>query len=64
MPSKRELFEAPTTLTAFCENIILPNMGLRTFEEDLFEEDGGEFLRRDLDSGGAFVDSPFVQDGD
>jgi exportin-2 (importin alpha re-exporter) len=55
MPSKRALFEAPATLTAFCENIILPNMGLRTFEEELFEEDGGEFLRRDLDSGGTSI---------
>ncbi|GAA5820705.1 hypothetical protein JCM11251_003120 [Rhodosporidiobolus azoricus] len=50
MPSQRALFEAQQTLEAFCEKIVLPNMTLRTFEEDLFEEDPAEYVRRDLES--------------
>lgn len=50
MPSQRALFEAQTTLEAFCEKIVLPNMALRTFEEEMFEDDPAEFVRRDLDS--------------
>jgi hypothetical protein len=29
MGSHREMFASPETLTAFCEKIILPNMGMR-----------------------------------
>ncbi|GAA5939353.1 importin-alpha export receptor [Sporobolomyces koalae] len=50
MPSQRSLFEAQSTLEAFCEKIVLPNMTLRTFEEELFEDDPAEYVRRDLDS--------------
>ncbi|GAA5999813.1 hypothetical protein JCM10207_005923 [Rhodosporidiobolus poonsookiae] len=50
MPSQRALFESQQTLEAFCEKIVLPNMTLRTFEEDLFEEDPAEYVRRDLES--------------
>ncbi|GAA6061481.1 hypothetical protein JCM10212_002560 [Sporobolomyces blumeae] len=50
MPSQRSLFEAQQTLEAFCEKIVLPNMTLRTFEEELFEDDPAEYVRRDLES--------------
>ncbi|GAA5967687.1 hypothetical protein JCM11641_005736 [Rhodosporidiobolus odoratus] len=50
MPSQRALFDNQQTLEAFCEKIVLPNMTLRTFEEDLFEEDPAEYVRRDLES--------------
>ncbi|GAA5865792.1 hypothetical protein JCM8547_002779 [Rhodosporidiobolus lusitaniae] len=50
MPSQRSLFENQQTLEAFCEKIVLPNMTLRTFEEELFEEDPAEYVRRDLES--------------
>ena len=50
MPSQRSLFESQQTLEAFCEKIVLPNMTLRTFEEELFEDDPPEYVRRDLDS--------------
>ncbi|KAI5479889.1 importin-alpha export receptor [Pseudohyphozyma bogoriensis] len=50
MPSQRALFEAPATLEAFCEKIILPSMTLRSFEEEMFEDDPPEFVRRDLES--------------
>ncbi|KAK4047158.1 importin-alpha export receptor [Microbotryomycetes sp. JL201] len=50
MPSQRALFESPQTLEAFSEKIVLPNMTLRAFEEELFEDDPPEYVRRDLDS--------------
>lgn len=50
MPSQRALFQDPNTLRQFCENIVLPSMTLRTFEEEMFEDDAPEYVRRDLDS--------------
>ncbi|GAA96918.1 uncharacterized protein L969DRAFT_96811 [Mixia osmundae IAM 14324] len=50
MPSKRALFESPDTLQSMCERIILPSMTLREFEEEMFEEDPPEYVRRDLES--------------
>ncbi|GAA5958061.1 hypothetical protein JCM21900_003574 [Sporobolomyces salmonicolor] len=50
MPSQRTLFDNQQTLEAFCEKIVLPNMTLRTFEEELFEDDPAEYVRRDLES--------------
>ncbi|GAA5843511.1 hypothetical protein JCM9279_000773 [Rhodotorula babjevae] len=50
MPTQRDLFDNQQTLEAFCEKIVLPNMTLRTFEEELFEDDPAEYVRRDLDS--------------
>jgi exportin-2 (importin alpha re-exporter) len=52
MPSQKPLFESQQTLEAFCEKIVLPNMTLRTFEEELFEDDPAEYVRRDLDTAG------------
>ncbi|KAK4047944.1 importin-alpha export receptor [Microbotryomycetes sp. JL221] len=50
MSSQKTLFESQQTLEAFCEKIVLPNMTLRTFEEELFQDDPPEYVRRDLDS--------------
>lgn len=55
MPSQRALFESQQTLEAFCEKIVLPNMTLRTFEEELFEDDPAEYVRRDLDTAGKLL---------
>lgn len=60
MPSQRTLFESQQTLEAFCEKIVLPNMTLRTFEEELFEDDPAEYVRRDLETAG----EPFGADID
>jgi len=60
MPAQRELFENQQTLEAFCEKIVLPNMTLRTFEEELFEDDPAEYVRRDLDSASASTSPSFA----
>ncbi|RHZ79547.1 hypothetical protein Glove_144g27 [Diversispora epigaea] len=43
------LFNNETTLTQLCENIVLPNMYLRPVDEELFECDPIEYIRRDLE---------------
>lgn len=65
MGSHREMFASPDTLRAFCEKIILPNMSIRRElmtllqrsiradeienEEEMFEDDPAEYIRRDLE---------------
>ncbi|KAG0145573.1 hypothetical protein CROQUDRAFT_671687 [Cronartium quercuum f. sp. fusiforme G11] len=49
MSSQKALFEADATLEAFCEKIVLPNMILRDFEVEMFEDDPTEYVRRDLE---------------
>ncbi|RGB41994.1 exportin-2-like protein [Rhizophagus diaphanus] len=43
------LFAKQEILTQFCEKIILPNMYYRPIDEELFEYDPIEFIRRDLE---------------
>ncbi|KAJ3086862.1 Exportin-2, partial [Quaeritorhiza haematococci] len=45
----RELFANPDTLRGICEKVVLPNMILRPSDEDLFEDDPIEYIRRDLE---------------
>jgi exportin-2 (importin alpha re-exporter) len=39
-------------LKQLCEKIALPNMALRTIDEELFEDDPIEYIRRDLEGSG------------
>ncbi|KAF8307881.1 Cse1-domain-containing protein [Clavulina sp. PMI_390] len=43
-----ELFKQEATLRALCEHIVVPSMGLREHEEEQFEDDPLEYIRRDL----------------
>ena len=45
----RAMFEAPESLQSICENIIMPNIRLRESDEELFEDDPIEYIRRDLE---------------
>ncbi|WRT64247.1 uncharacterized protein IL334_001178 [Kwoniella shivajii] len=49
MGNHKAMFSAPETLNAFCEKIILPNMAIRQHEEEMFEDDPMEYIRRDLE---------------
>ena len=62
MGSHRNMFASRDTLNLFCEKIILPNMSLRREclipdgadaglenEEEMFEDDPIEYIRRDLE---------------
>ncbi|TYJ56359.1 hypothetical protein B9479_002907 [Cryptococcus floricola] len=49
MGNHQAMFAAPETLRAFAEKIILPNMAIREHEEEMFEDDPMEYIRRDLE---------------
>ncbi|CAO3609832.1 unnamed protein product [Mucor hiemalis] len=43
------LFADPNNLNNICEKIALPNIGLRLVDEELFEDNPIEYIRRDLE---------------
>lgn len=49
MGNQRELFQAESTLEQFCTAIILPNIELRDIDEEIFEDNPMEYIRRDLE---------------
>ncbi|XP_044735221.1 exportin-2 isoform X2 [Chrysoperla carnea] len=51
----KNLFEAPGVLNSICEKVIIPNMEFRTTDEELFEDNPEEYIRRDIE--GSDVDT-------
>lgn len=51
----RHLFEDPTTLSSICEKVIIPNMEFRESDNELFEDNPEEYIRRDIE--GSDVDT-------
>lgn len=49
MPEHAGAFQAPETLSQIIEKVILPNVSLRESDEELFEDEPIEFIRRDLE---------------
>lgn len=45
----KPMFDAPGALQSICEKIIIPNMRFRESDEELFEDDPIEYIRRDLE---------------
>ncbi|KAI9175251.1 importin-alpha export receptor [Blastocladiella emersonii ATCC 22665] len=52
-PSNRASFESPDTLSAIVNQIVVPNLTLRDSDEEMFEDEPVEFVRRDLDGSDA-----------
>ena len=48
-PSYKELFANESTLTEICEKVIVPNVYFRESDEELFEDNPEEYVRRDLE---------------
>lgn len=48
-PSNRSLFEGEGVLNNLCSNVVIPNMQFRTSDEELFEDNPEEFIRRDIE---------------
>lgn len=48
-PSYKNLFEEEATMKTICENVIVPNMQFREADEEMFEDNPEEYLRRDLE---------------
>ncbi|XP_058804999.1 exportin-2 [Phymastichus coffea] len=51
----RHLFEDPATLSSICEKVIIPNMEFRESDNELFEDNPEEYIRRDIE--GSDVDT-------
>lgn len=49
MPEHAASFQADETLSQLIEKVILPNVSLRESDEELFEDEPIEFIRRDLE---------------
>ncbi|XP_038057672.1 exportin-2-like [Patiria miniata] len=45
----KDLFEKPEVLTSICEKVIVPNMEFRASDEELFEFNPEEYIRRDIE---------------
>lgn len=48
-PSYKEIFADESTLRSICEKVIVPNMYFRETDEELFEDNPEEYVRRDLE---------------
>ncbi len=48
-PAYKDLFGDEATLRSICEKVIVPNMEFRGADEELFEDNPEEYLRRDLE---------------
>uniref|UniRef100_A0A8C5AWA8 Exportin-2 n=1 Tax=Gadus morhua TaxID=8049 RepID=A0A8C5AWA8_GADMO len=48
-PHYKNLFEDQNTLTSICEKVIVPNMEFRSADEEAFEDNSEEYIRRDLE---------------
>ena len=51
-PHYAPLFGAPGILQALCERVIVPNMQLRDSDQEIFEVDPEEYIRRDIEGSG------------
>lgn len=49
IPEHAKLFENESTLSQVIEKVVLPNIALRESDEELFEDEPIEFIRRDLE---------------
>jgi len=48
-PHYRKLFEDQTILASICEKVIIPNIHFREVDEELFEDNPEEYMRRDIE---------------
>ncbi|GBN11501.1 Exportin-2 [Araneus ventricosus] len=48
-PNSKHLFEASDVLSSICEKVIIPNMEFRDCDEELFEDNPEEYIRRDIE---------------
>uniref|UniRef100_H0W8W7 Exportin-2 n=1 Tax=Cavia porcellus TaxID=10141 RepID=H0W8W7_CAVPO len=48
-PHYKNLFEDQSTLTSICEKVLVPNTEFRTADEEVFEDNSEEYIRRDLE---------------
>ncbi|XP_025201498.1 exportin-2 [Melanaphis sacchari] len=54
-PQYRDLFDDPSVFSAICEKVAIPNMQFKASDEELFEDNPEEYIRRDIE--GSDVDT-------
>lgn len=54
-PHNKHLFEEEAVLSSICEKVIVPNMEFRASDQELFEDNPEEYIRRDIE--GSDVDT-------
>ncbi|XP_050434823.1 exportin-2 [Adelges cooleyi] len=54
-PQYNELFNDPSVFSAICEKVAIPNMQFKASDEELFEDNPEEYIRRDIE--GSDVDT-------
>lgn len=54
-PESRSLFQDSNVLNLLCQNVIIPNLTFREIDEELFEDDPEEYVKRDIE--GSDVDT-------
>lgn len=48
-PHYKQLFEDASVLSSICEKVIIPNMEFRVSDEELFEDNPEEYVRKDIE---------------
>jgi len=48
-PHYKDLFQDEGTLQSICQNVIVPNMEFREADEEVFEDNPEEYIRRDME---------------
>jgi len=48
-PHYKDIFKAEDTLQSICQNVIVPNMMFRDADEELFEDNPEEYIRKDIE---------------
>uniref|UniRef100_A0A023GFX0 Exportin-2 n=1 Tax=Amblyomma triste TaxID=251400 RepID=A0A023GFX0_AMBTT len=48
-PHYKQLFEDASVLSSICEKVIIPNMEFRTSDQELFEDNPEEYVRKDIE---------------
>src|SRR5207248_528463 len=51
----RKMFANPDTLKGICERVVIPNIRLRESDLELFEANGLEYVRRDMEGSDNFT---------
>eukprot|EP01135_Chromosphaera_perkinsii_P000361 Nk52_evm8s78 gene=Nk52_evmTU8s78 len=52
-PLHNGIFKEQSTLQSICEKVIIPNMSFRDADEELFEDNAEEYIRRDVEGSDA-----------
>lgn len=56
----KDIFAAAGTLETICKQVVLPNVFFRESDQELFEDNPEEYIRRDMEGSGLYFPVPFA----